>query len=244
MIDVPIVFAFSAGLAAAFNPCGAAMFPAYVGYQLGVAESGKGSPVTSTFRAVAMGLAATAGFILVFGVIGIILAAGGTVIKNIMPFVGLGIGVVIAAAGVWLLVSGRHIGIMTASRVDLGQGKGIRQVFLFGIAYAIASLSCALPLFLVAVGIVAGQTLSAGGFAETVIGSAVYGLGMGTVLIAATVAIVFFKEAVSRWIRVMLRYVEPVGKLAMVGGGLYLIYYWSLGTGSELLQLRTDQLFG
>ena len=29
----------------------------------------------------------------------------------------------------------------------------------------------------------------------------------------------------------------------MVGAGIYLIYYWSLGTGSELLALRADQLF-
>ena len=132
---------------------------------------------------------------------------------------------------------------MSASRVNLGQGKGLRSVFLFGIAYATASLSCALPLFLVAVGIVAGQTLSAGGVAETIVGSVVYGLGMGAVMVGATLGIVFFKELVSRWIRVMMLYVEPVGKLAMVGAGLYLVYYWSLGKGSDLLALRAEQLF-
>ena len=39
-----------------------------------------------------------------------------------------------------------------------------------------------------------------------------------------------------------MMYVEPVGKLAMVGAGLYLVYYWYLGKGSELLQLRADEL--
>ena len=33
-IEVSLVFAFSAGFVAAFNPCGAVMFPAYIGYQL------------------------------------------------------------------------------------------------------------------------------------------------------------------------------------------------------------------
>ena len=34
-MDVSLLFALSAGMVAAFNPCGAAMFPAYVGFQLG-----------------------------------------------------------------------------------------------------------------------------------------------------------------------------------------------------------------
>ncbi len=242
MIDVPILFAFSAGLAAAFNPCGAAMFPAYVGYQLGTLET-ETNPVKSGLMGILLGLSATAGFIVVFGLVGVVLAAGGRVVGQFLPFVGLGIGVIIAGTGLWLLVTRRKIAIMSASRVNLGQGKGLRSVFLFGIAYATASLSCALPLFLVAVGIVAGQTLSAGGVAETIVGSVVYGLGMGAVMVGATLGIVFFKELVSRWIRVMMLYVEPVGKLAMVGAGLYLVYYWSLGKGSELLALRAEQLF-
>ena len=242
MIDVPLLFAFSAGFAAAFNPCGAAMFPAYVGYQLGTVETHR-NPLKSALVGIMLGLTATAGFIVVFGVVGLVLAAGGRVVGQFLPFAGLGVGVLIAATGLWLLVSGRKIAIMSASRVNLGQGRGLKNVFLFGIAYAIASLSCALPLFLVAVGIVAGQTLSAGSVAETVVGSAIYGLGMGAVMVAATLGIVFFKEGVSRWIRLVMRYVEPVGKLAMVGAGGYLIYYWSLGKGSELLALRAEQLF-
>ena len=241
MIEVWI-FAFFAGQAAAFNPCGAAMFPAYVGYQLGTVETSR-SPARSAVSAVLMGLSATAGFVVVFGAVGLVLAAGGALVGKLLPFVGLGVGVAIAATGVWLLVTGRKIGIMATSRVNLGQGRGLRNVFLFGIAYAIASLSCALPLFLVAVGIIAGQTLSAGSVVEVITGSVIYGLGMGVVMVAATVGIVFFKEAVSRWIRVLMMYVEPAGKLAMVGAGAYLIYYWSLGSGSELLALRAEQLF-
>jgi cytochrome c biogenesis protein CcdA len=241
MMEV-LIFAFFAGQAAAFNPCGAAMFPAYVGYQLGTAETSR-SPAKSAASAVLMGLSATAGFVVVFGAVGLVLAAGGALVGKLLPFVGLGVGVLIAATGVWLLVTGRKIGIMAASRVNLGQGRGLRNVFLFGIAYAIASLSCALPLFLVAVGIIAGQTLSAGSVVEVITGAVIYGLGMGVVMVGATVGIVFFKEAVSRWIRVLMMYVEPAGKLAMVGAGAYLIYYWSLGSGSELLALRAEQLF-
>ena len=243
MLEVSfLAYVFTLGMAAAFNPCGAVMFPAYVGYQLGSVQT-QSNPLASGIRAVVLGGAATVGFVVVFGGVGIVLAAGGSVVGKFLPFAGLGIGVLIAGAGLWLLFSGRHIGIRSASRVNLGQGRGVRNVFLFGIAYAIASLSCALPLFLVAVGLIGGQALSAGGIAEVVMGTVTYGLGMGAVIVAATVGIVFFKELVSRGMRAVLPFVEPVGKLAMVGAGAYLIYYWTAGKGNELLVLRAEQLF-
>jgi cytochrome c-type biogenesis protein len=241
-IEVPFIFAFSAGLVAAFNPCGAAMFPAYVGYQLGTLSSGS-NPVRSGIRALMLGLAATAGFIVVFGGVGIVLALGGRIVGKFLPFAGLGVGVVIAAVGLYLLFSKRKLAFMAASRVNLGQGKGLKSVFLFGIVYAVASLSCALPIFLAAVGVVAGQTLSAGAVAETILGSVTYGLGMGTVLVAATLGVVFFKGVVQKGMRVVFPYIEPIGNLAMVGAGVYLVYYWTLGKGSELLVLRAEQLF-
>ncbi len=190
-----------------------------------------------------LALAATVGFLVVFGSVGLILAAGGRVVGKFLPFAGLGVGVVIAGAGLYLLLSKRKLGIMAASRVNLGQGKGLRQVFLFGIAYAIASLSCALPIFLAAIGFVAGQSLSTGAILEPIIGSVSYGLGMGAMLILATMGVVLFKDLVQRGLRAVFPYVEPIGNLAMVGAGLYLVYYWSLGTGGELLALRVEELF-
>ena len=242
MIEAPLVFAFSAGLAAAFNPCGAAMLPAYVGYQLGLGEA-HATLLKSTFDGLLMGLAATIGFTVVFGLVGLVVAAGGSILGKSLPFIGLGVGVIIAAVGVWLLVTGRRFAVTSASRVDLGHGKGLRHVFLFGIAYAIASLSCALPLFLVAVGIVVGQSLSTGSIAGTVVSSISYGLGMGVVIVSVTLGVVFFKEAVSLWIRKLMLWVDPVGKLAMIAAGAYLIHYWTMGKGSELLVVRVEELF-
>lgn len=242
MFDVAFWFAFTAGVAAAFNPCGAAMFPAYVGYQLDTATVER-HPLASGARGVIMGLAVTAGFLVVFGGVGLILALGGRLIGKFLPFLGLGVGVAIMALGLWLIISRRKIGIMAASRVDLGGGKGIRQVFLFGIAYAVASLSCALPIYLAAVGIVIGQTLSAATFIDTILASVTYGIGMGSILMAATLGVVFFKEIVQKGMRKIFPLIEPIGNLAMVGAGAYLIYYWTAGSGSELLRLRAGELF-
>lgn len=242
LVDVPFVFAFSAGLMAAFNPCGAAMFPAYVGYQLDRAEI-RSNVFSNGFRAISLGMSATAGFIVVFATVGLVLAAGGRILGRFLPFAGLTIGVVIMVAGVYLVMSNRKIGITAASRVNLGGERGVRSVFLFGIAYAIASLSCALPIFLAAVGIIAGQTLSAGNLVETLVASITYGLGMGVVLVSVTVGTFFFKEAIHRWMRFTFRYIETVGNLAMIGAGAYLTYYWTIGGGRDLLMLRVSQIF-
>ena len=69
-IDVPLVFAYTAGFVAAFNPCGAAMLPAYIGYQLDSVRSSKGL-ISTTFFALLLGFTASLGFVVVFGFVSI-----------------------------------------------------------------------------------------------------------------------------------------------------------------------------
>ena len=242
MIDVPLLFAFSAGMVAAFNPCGAAMFPAYVGYQLS-GDSNKNNLLLDSFRAILLGLVTTIGFVVVFGIVGLVVAAGGSLIGQYLPLAGLIVGIIITLFGVSLIIFKKKAGFMAASRVSLGEGKGIRNVFLFGIGYAVASVSCALPIFLAAVGIVTGKSVTTYGVLETIISSLSYGIVMGVVMIAVALGAVFFKELVRKILRKVFPLVEPVGNLAMVGAGVYLIYYWSLGDGRSLLLLRLDQIF-
>ena len=94
-----------------------------------------------------------------------------------------------------------------------------------------------------AVGIVTGKSVTTYGVLETIISSLSYGIGMGVVMIAVALGAVFFKELVRKILRKVFPLVEPVGNLAMVGAGVYLIYYWSLGDGRSLLLLRLDQIF-
>ena len=140
-----------------------------------------------------------------------------------------------------MLLSGKNLELISASRVNLGQGRGLVNTFLFGIAYAVASLSCALPLFLVGAGIIVGKSLSTGDFLGVIAGSVSYGVGMGVVMVSASVGILFFKDAVNRWINTLMKFVEPLGKVAMVIAGTYLIYYWTIGNGKELLLTRISE---
>ena len=150
----------------------------------------------------------------------------------------------ICTIGVWLIFARRDIGILSANRIDIGPGKGMRKMFLFGIAYAVSSLSCALPIFLAAIGVVVGQTLNSDSFLEILIGSLAYALGMGIVLITLTLITVSFKKLTfaQKSARTLTPYVNISGKLMMVFGGGYIIYYWTFGIGGALLSYRLEQL--
>ncbi|MQG19151.1 MAG: hypothetical protein FI687_05190 [SAR202 cluster bacterium] len=235
-MDIPLIFAFFSGIAAAFNPCGAAMLPAYIGFHLGTYKSGE-NLVSLTLNGISFGLLSTLGFVTLFSFVGIILVAGGYFIGKFLPLFGLLTGLLICGLGIWLLITKSNIYIQSASKINIGNAQSIRNMYIFGIGYGIASLSCALPLFLVAVGLIAGTSLSSGKIIETVIGSIAYGLGMGTVLILTSLGTIFFKEAVSVTINKFMKHVEILGKLSMILAGAYLIHYWIIGKGSSLLQI-------
>ena len=118
---------------------------------------------------------------------------------------------------------------MAASRISLGQGRGLSGLFLFGVGYAIASLSCALPLFLVVV----VSSVTAGGFLAGLSGFLSYALGMGAMLILITMVVTSSQQVAMTVVRRVLPYMDRVGNLLLLGAGVYIIYYWTLGTGGK-----------
>ncbi len=226
---LPVGYAFAAGMVASVNPCGVLLLPSYALYQLGTEEADfdQVPAAKRALRALLIGGTATAGFIAIFAIVGSVLAAGGRWLINVFPYAGLAIGGVLIVLGLWLLVTHRTIGIMAASRVAISPQRNLGNVFLFGIVYAIGSLSCTLPIFLVVVG---GSLANQGLLAA--LGQFIgYALGMGTVLIAVTVGTALFRETVSRLLRRIVPHVHRVSALFLVGAGAYLIYYWVFQAG-------------
>ncbi|MBI4198937.1 MAG: cytochrome c biogenesis protein CcdA [Chloroflexi bacterium] len=226
-MDIPVVFAFSAGMVATVNPCGFAMLPAYIAYHLGLGDESRSVLSRAAYGTLA-GLGATAGFVVLFGAVGLVIAAGGYVLTRLFPYWGLGVGVAMAGLGLFLLLTRRSLGIVAASRIHSPATlRGLGGFFLFGIAYGLASLSCTLPIFLVAV----GSALASREFVPGLVQFVSYGLGMGAILVLLTLGVVFFKTGFAQGFRVLVPHVHWVGALGMAGAGLYLIYYWTLGTG-------------
>ncbi|MEX0659716.1 MAG: cytochrome c biogenesis CcdA family protein [Egibacteraceae bacterium] len=230
-MDAPFALAFAAGLVASVNPCGFAMLPAYLSFLLGTGDTAESRPA-AVARALRVGLTVSVGFLTVFGLAGIGLTAGARWLTTAIPFAALAVGVGLAAVGT-LMLTGRSIPVrlptITRAGASAGSGTGTGPTALFGVSYAIASLSCTLPVFLVVVGGAGTQDSLAAGVATF----ATYALGMALPLLGVAVALALGKDAFVKRVRAMARYTTRVaGGLLVLAGG-YIVFYWAtvLGPG-------------
>lgn len=226
---LPVGYAFGAGMVATANPCGILLVPSLVAYYL---SQGEAIPLTGWQRAgkaLLLGLMATLGFVTLFALVGLVVGAGGGALAAAFPFGGLVIGIVLTVLGAWLALSGRDLGILAASQA-LGQvklGNNPASLVLFGVGYAICSLSCTLPIFLV----VAGSALAAQGLVGAATQFVAYALGMGTVLTVVIIAAAFFQTAVARFVRTLVPYVHRLAASFLLGAGIFITHYWLAGVG-------------
>ncbi|MDQ7851069.1 MAG: cytochrome c biogenesis protein CcdA [Armatimonadota bacterium] len=231
-----LAFALSAGAAATLNPCGFAMLPAYVSYFLG-REEGQ-DPPGGIVVGVRGGVAMTLGVLGVFATIGAILSLASRAILRYFPWATMAIGASIIILGLALLFRrslqvGLPLANPVARRPDLVRHRSFRGLLLFGAGYGVASLGCTLPIFLVVV----TQALAAGGVLDGVLVFAAYGLGMGAVLLALSLAVATGKSVIIRGLRGLMPHVRTLGAVGLVLAGTYLIYY-QLTVGRALLLLR------
>jgi cytochrome c-type biogenesis protein len=229
---LPFGFAFGVGMVAAVNPCGFAMLPAYLSLYLGAHEEdfGKRHSMTRLLRALLVGATVSSGFVLLFGVAGLVISAGGSALLGVMPSLGIVIGGVLVLVGLWML-AGRtlHAGPFArfAGRVGDPGDVSVPGFFLFGLAYGAASLSCTLPAFLAVV----GSSLASGGILAGVGRFFGFGLGMAAVLVMLTLALAFFKQGLVKWMRRAVPYVRLASAILLVLAGAYVTFYW-LSSGS------------
>jgi cytochrome c-type biogenesis protein len=233
---LPFGFAFGVGMVAAVNPCGFAMLPAYLSLYLGAHEEafGKRSSMSRLLRALLVGVVVSSGFVLLFGLAGLVISASGTFLLEVMPALGIVIGGVLVLVGLWMLVGGTlHSGPFErfAGRVGDLRKVSVPGFFLFGLAYGAASLSCTLPAFLAVV----GSSLASGGVLAGAGRFLGFGLGMAAVLVTLTLALAFFKQGLIRWLRRSVPYVRLASAVLLVLAGAYVIFYWlSSGNGGVL----------
>ncbi|MBI2305620.1 MAG: cytochrome c biogenesis protein CcdA [Chloroflexi bacterium] len=224
---LPFGYAFGAGMVTTVSPCGVAMLPAYISLYLGAEEEefDRRSPLWRGGKAILLGLVVTAGFIILFTIVGTAVALGGRLLFRFIPWVAVLIGVGLLVLGLRLLAGGHvHFRFFSqmASRIGGSSNTGPGGFLLFGIAYGIACLSCTLPLFLVVV----GSALALGGVGASLLQFVTYALGKGFVITLITLGTAFFKEGVRHWLRSVVPQVARASALLLVLAGGYILYYW------------------
>ena len=227
-----VAYPFSLGLVAAFNPCGFALLPAYLSYFIGAEQSDDrpssgAQALGAMLRAMAVALTLTAGFVVVFGAFGALfetVLSQGAVLDHI-GYVTVAIGVLMALLGVWLL-AGRAINLRLPK---MSQGTGSRRlgsVFMFGVSYAVVSLSCTIGLFIAAV----ASSFSADSVADGIANFVAYGIGMGAVITFLTLALATARSRVVSAMRRVSRWINPVSGVVLIASGFYVANYgwWEL----------------
>jgi cytochrome c-type biogenesis protein len=236
VIDAPLALAFTAGLVATVNPCGFAMLPAYLSWYLGTDhtatdDTGTGHPpalADRLGRALLVGGAVSFGFLVVFGVTGSLITAGVRSFIDYVPWVAMVIGAALAMLGVALL-SGRQLSIALPEPRAGTATRQWRSMLAFGASYAVASLSCTLPVFLAVVASTFTRTDAASGIATFV----AYALGMSTVLLTVTIALAVAQHSLVARLRAFTRHVNrAAGALLVVAGG-YIVYYWAFNLSTK-----------
>jgi cytochrome c-type biogenesis protein len=220
MIDAPLAYAFGVGMVATFNPCGFAMLPAYLSYFLGLEGSTHPDQRASVLRALAVGLSVTIGFLVVFGIIGIVLKGSLDTIQERLPWVTLLLGLGLIVLGIWFLM-GRTVNLPLPKPARAGEGRELWSTFLFGVSYALVSLSCTISTFLIAV----TATFEEENFVSGIAVFIAYGLGMGLVLMVLTMAIALAEQGLVRNLRRVLPYVHRVSGALLALAGAYVAYY-------------------
>lgn len=229
-------FPFSVGMLAAFNPCGFAMLPTWIGYFIGT-DAPDDTRVRALTRGLRVGAIMTLGFITVFGGIGLLIAAflsQGTVTEYV-GYITVVLGVLLIPLGI-AMYRGYQLNLSLPKMSKGGESREAGSIFLFGVSYAVVSLSCTIGLFVSAVSnsfTVVGEN-QFGERTESVTLASIldgagsfiaYAVGMGVVILFLTVSLARAKSNVATNMRRLLPHMGKISGVVLVIAGFYLIDY-------------------
>lgn len=214
---------FIRGMVAAVNPCGFILLPTYLMYFLGLQGTRPGSQRATMRRAIIVSAAVSTGFLSVFLVAGLISWKFTSWINENAKYATGVIGLALLVLGIAMLF-GYKLPFMTPSLDTGGEGpqQTVTAMFVYGIAYAVASIGCTIGLFIATVfsaserdGIVAG------------VGNMLaYGAGMALLVSALTIALASANTSLLKFLRGSLQYVDRIAAFFVVLSGLYLLWYF------------------
>jgi len=232
VIEGNFAYSFMLGMLAAVNPCGFVLLPAYLLYFLGIDGGPQHLSRAPLQRALRVSASVSAGFLLVFLVVGTISRLFTQWIELRAKYAGFVIGLILIVLGIAMLFGWKPS--FTTSMPGAKRDHSTRAMFVFGIGYAIASIGCTIGLLTTAI----LGSIGTNGFVSGVISITMYGLGMSLLVTALTVTLAAAKTGVARVLKRSLRYIDKVAAVFISLTGIYLTWYW-YGAISERGSLGT-----
>ena len=209
-------FAFLAGIAAFFNPCGMVILISYIShYFKGAAEKGF---VRNILHGLAAGGLATLGFITLFTITGFAIVFIGNSVRAFLPWITAFLGGVLILLGIGILF-GKSFGLQIHTKAV--KGKGFFSFYQYGLLYALASLGCVLPIFLTVV----VSSLASASIFDGLSVFVAYSIGMGIIMMIVTAGLATSKQVLIKKIKAFLPKMNKINAIILIAVGLYLIYF-------------------
>ena len=217
-------FAFATELVAAFNPCGFAMLPAYLSYFVSLESDEEAHISKNILRGLIVGLTLTVGFVLFFGVVGIlastIISQGA--IQSRLSWATFIIGILMVPLGIAMLF-GYEPKLLVPRLNKGGTSRQLPSIFLFGVSFAVVSLGCTAPLFFATV----VSSFESRNVWEGTLVFLTYGGGMSLIVMILTLATAMARNEVATSMRRVLPYVSKIsGGFLVLAGGFLILYGW------------------
>lgn len=220
MLEGDFAYSFVLGVLAAVNPCGFVLLPTYLVYYLGEETAVDSTRTVAVARALRVGAAVSAGFVSLFVVVGLISRLFTDAIERNAKYASLVIGLGLLAMGI-AMVAGWKPRIITPN-LATERTRTVRSMFMFGLAYAIASIGCTIGFLTTVILGSVGRF----GFASGVLSVVLYGLGMGLLVTSLTVAIALARTGFVSFLRRGLRWFDTASGILVTLTGAYLTWYW------------------
>jgi cytochrome c biogenesis protein CcdA len=226
-----ISIAIIAGVLATFNPCGFALLPAYMG-MIAAANEGR-TKIQALMGGVKFASGMTVGFVLLFGIFGLVFAPVVSAVSRYLPIVTIAIGIGIAGLGIWLVL-GRKIGSGTGFKKGWSPGESWLSQVGYGVTFAIVSLSCTLGPFLA----VTGTSIRANDYFAMVGIFLAFALGMGAAVSVIAVSTALIGSQVSVWMRSKSNVISKVTGVLVILAGVYVTWFgwyeWQVNSGNQV----------
>ena len=227
MVNIAIAsLAFSAGLVSFVNPCGFALLPVYIAYYFKNENLEKKSLPKRIFFALLLGIIVSLGFAFTFSIIGALVSYIG---KGLLKYVGwfdLFIGFLLIIIG-FIYLFNLNSKINLSKLTNMGENLKSNKLnnkyisfFLYGVGFAIASLGCTLPIFL----LVVTAAIKSNGLLNGIATFLIYAAGMSFFMVIFSIAIAIFKTFMEKSLKRAAVYICKLGSVIVIISGLYLIY--------------------
>tara|TARA_B100001996_G_scaffold303109_1_gene243842 strand:- start:673 stop:1533 length:861 start_codon:yes stop_codon:yes gene_type:complete len=220
-------YSFAAGVLAAINPCGIVMLPAYLG--LYVYNNSDTNDITTSKKIVnslSIILFVGIGFVALFSIAAIIVSLSSELIGGFIPFLSILLSLLILYFGIGELKGEKIFSSKISSFSSrIGNPKNANPIgfILFGVSYGIASIGCALPIFISVV----TKSINSPNSQKIFIDFISYSLGMISVITVLTAATFISINSTKRINSFFRRWSSLIFGIFLTFAGIFMLSYWA-----------------